>query len=194
MLWLKAFIFIKSLCKYQLQSGSCFSVHHVVDFAFQRESKKFTHNKQNWKDAAHGTPTSDAFLFVSFCLWKLHGSFQWRLIIALIAKWMPEKALPLLHRVEFFENRFSPLGKENFETFWFSLLSFENGKYVYLGMCDHSTLRRHVIPDKIGKAAKCVLQFEDPLPSSSPNLTFIPPPIFLKCLSVSWLVIQISPN
>lgn len=31
--------------------------------------------------------------------WKLHSSLRWKLIIALITKWMPEKTWPLLYQV-----------------------------------------------------------------------------------------------
>lgn len=85
--------------------------------------------------------------FVSFCLWKLHSSLQWKQIIALLTKPMPGKALPLLVLWNFFENKSSPLGEENFETFRFSLLSFENGKYVYdifIRKCDYSVRRREM--------------------------------------------------
>ena len=65
-------------------------------------------------------------LFCLFCLWKLHISLQWKLTqISLQSGWYRRLYLCFI-LWNFFENKSSPQGEENFESFWFFLLSVEN--------------------------------------------------------------------
>lgn len=198
--WLEVFTFDQvHIYKYHPapQSGSCLSLHHVADFAFWRGNKNScTVNRivRMWSMNS----ASNAFLFVLFCLWKLHSSLQWKLTQLLLQSGCQRRLYLCFILWEFFENKSSLQGEENFEVFRFSLLSVENGKYlydIYIRKCNHSVMMKKGILDKIWKGTKHVLLFGGSLPSSSYHPTFIPSSNSLRGLLLySWLLLLIPPN